>query len=193
MPAKAELRQRFRAQRRAYPLQQIEADSQQIQEQVLNLTELTNARQILVYASTRREVQTHTLIERLLMLGKTVALPRIIDAATSTMQAAVVRFLDDLVPGDFGILTPRHHEPLAGSPDMAIVPGLAFSPATGTRLGMGGGYYDRYLAPLVPPTFIVGLAFDHQLEDHLPAETHDVPVHAIATPRRVIRPTATPD
>ena len=59
--------------------------------------------------------------------------------------------------------------------DMIIVPLVAFDRA-GTRLGYGGGCYDRYLPMLSPVCQIVGIAFDEQRVDHVPTDAHDLPL-----------------
>ena len=63
----------------------------------------------------------------------------------------------------------------AEAPDMIVVPLVAFD-RTGTRLGYGGGCYDRYLPMLSPVCQIVGIAFDEQRVDHIPTDAHDLPL-----------------
>lgn len=62
--------------------------------------------------------------------------------------------------------------------DMIVVPLVAFD-RTGTRLGYGGGCYDRYLPTVSASCQIVGIAFDEQRVEHVPADTHDLPLHNI--------------
>ena len=64
--------------------------------------------------------------------------------------------------------------------DMIIVPLVAFD-RTGARLGYGGGCYDRYLPILSPACQIVGIAFDEQRVDHVPADAHDLPLPNIVS------------
>ena len=66
--------------------------------------------------------------------------------------------------------------------DLIVIPALAAS-ADGTRLGQGGGWYDR--SPGVP---VVAVVFDDEVLEPgiIPAEPHDVPVDAIVTPTRTI-------
>ena len=59
--------------------------------------------------------------------------------------------------------------------DMVVVPLVAFD-RTGARLGYGGGCYDRYLPTLSPACQIIGIAFDEQRVDHVPTDTHDLPL-----------------
>ena len=51
----------------------------------------------------------------------------------------------------------------------------------GTRLGYGGGYYDRTLAHLQKRPRLVGFAFARQEIDRIPRQPHDVPLDAIVT------------
>jgi 5-formyltetrahydrofolate cyclo-ligase len=67
-----------------------------------------------------------------------------------------------------------------------VVPLVAFDPQC-NRLGMGGGYYDRYIARLAPQTPSYGLAFDQQLVENLPLGPHDVALSAIITPSAIYR------
>lgn len=59
--------------------------------------------------------------------------------------------------------------------DMIVVPLVAFD-QTGTRLGYGGGCYDRYLPTLSPACQIIGIAFDEQRVDGVPTDAHDLPL-----------------
>ena len=51
----------------------------------------------------------------------------------------------------------------------------------GTRLGYGGGFYDRTLAALQPAPYTVGVGYGHGFVPWLAAEPHDVPLDAILT------------
>lgn len=59
--------------------------------------------------------------------------------------------------------------------DMIVVPLVAFD-RTGARLGYGGGCYDRYLPTVSASCQIVGIAFDEQRVEHVPADAHDLPL-----------------
>ena len=71
--------------------------------------------------------------------------------------------------------------------DLIVIPALAAS-ADGTRLGQGGGWYDRALMHRSPGIPVVAAIFDDEVLEAgiIPAEAHDVPVDAIVTPTRTI-------
>lgn len=86
-----------------------------------------------------------------------------------------------LVPGPFGAPVPRDGRPM--TPAVVILPLVAFD-AAGTRLGYGGGYYDRTLAALraEAETLAVGLAYAAQeAPGALPREATDIPLDAVIT------------
>ncbi len=65
--------------------------------------------------------------------------------------------------------------------DAVLVPALAVSRA-GTRLGRGGGSYDRALLRCRAGTLVAALLFDGEVRDELPHEPWDQPVGAAVTP-----------
>lgn len=71
-------------------------------------------------------------------------------------------------------------------PDVLFIPLIGFTDK-GDRLGQGGGHYDRWLQAH-PFTVPIGLAWDCQLTDQLPCETHDQKLHAVVTPTRIYGP-----
>ena len=73
------------------------------------------------------------------------------------------------------------------TPDTLLVPLLAFD-RTGTRLGYGGGFFDRTLAALRAsgPVTAIGLAFDAQQVDSVPQADYDEPLDYVVTPTRLM-------
>ena len=78
----------------------------------------------------------------------------------------------------FGIPKPKDTESF--EPRMLLVPCVGYGPG-GTRLGYGGGFYDRTLAAISPRPVTVGLGYAHAHVPWLVAEPHDVPLDAILT------------
>ncbi len=72
----------------------------------------------------------------------------------------------------------------ASEAELILVPGLGFD-ARGARLGLGGGYYDRFLAEVEGTQ--LGLAFEWQLLSEVPMSGHDQRVDGIVTELRVIQ------
>lgn len=115
--------------------------------------------------------------------GRHIALPRFAGRGDAMrFHAWRDPFEDsDLEQGPYGHLQPTTNAEPA-SPALVFVPLLAFT-AEGARLGQGGGHYDRWLANN-PDVIPVGIAWDSQLVDTLPAEPHDRPLRAVVTPTR---------
>ena len=65
-------------------------------------------------------------------------------------------------------------------PDVVLIPGVAFT-AEGSRLGRGGGFYDRFLRRLPKSTLRIGVCFSTQIMPVLPIERHDEPVSFLVT------------
>ncbi len=89
--------------------------------------------------------------------------------------------------GPYGIDEPLHH--FKATPpnelDVIFVPGVAFG-ESGERVGMGVGFYDRYLK-LANRALRVALAFDFQLFDKLDQSEFDQPVHWVFTETRELK------
>ncbi len=84
-----------------------------------------------------------------------------------------------LYEAGFGTLAPSELAPQV-EPDIILMPLLGFD-KRGTRLGYGGGYYDRTLERLSKRPRLVGLAFAAQELDDIPRDAHDVPLDTIIT------------
>ncbi|TDL87782.1 5-formyltetrahydrofolate cyclo-ligase [Meridianimarinicoccus aquatilis] len=100
-------------------------------------------------------------------------------------QDLPLRFQDwtpktEMVTGPFGAQIPRSGAFLV--PEVLIVPLVAFDGA-GSRLGYGGGYYDRTLEILRGQgrAIAIGFAFSAQQADLLPREATDQRLDAIVT------------
>ena len=64
--------------------------------------------------------------------------------------------------------------------DVMFVPMLGFD-KSGTRLGYGGGCYDRYIPKLRKDAIIIGVAYKEQEFDELPCDEHDVKIEKVIT------------
>ncbi|MCM1256611.1 MAG: 5-formyltetrahydrofolate cyclo-ligase [Roseburia sp.] len=62
---------------------------------------------------------------------------------------------------------------------LCLTPGLVFD-RTGSRFGYGKGYYDHYFEKY-PHILRAGIAYEHQIEEKLPMEPWDLPMHYLIT------------
>ena len=176
--AKRVWRARMRGVRAAIPAAERERRGQQ---GAAFAAELVEAGCVCAYAATGPEAPTGPLLEALHDAAARVYLPRV------TGDGMVMRHAErggDLRPGRFGIPEPpADAEPLppGGERLAVVVPGLAFDRRDRTRLGMGGGFYDRWTAGLRDAggwvhIELIGLAFREQVLGGVPRDAHDLRV-----------------
>ena len=131
-----------------------------------------SARTVLCFASLAGEPDTSPILEEILQSGKTLCLPRQTDLP-GIMEAMVISDLSLLIPGPHGIREPPKDSRIIPPEeiDLILAPCLAVS-SDGTRLGHGGGYYDRYFAQT--PAIRAVLCPTCQQMDHLPRGKYDL-------------------
>ncbi len=178
--AKPALRQLFRERRRAF-VASLTAAAREALERDLAATvapALAGARRPASYASVGAEIDPRFVEER---LGPH-AFPRVTGGALGFHLSPWA----DLKPGYGGIPEPSASAP-AILPDLLLVPLLAAT-TTGVRLGQGQGHYDRTLAALraAGPVVAIGLAWEVQIADTLPADPWDERLDWLATPTRLL-------
>ena len=151
---------------------------------------LEGARTILVYYGVGTEIDTRGLIETLWAQGRRVCLPKCLP--DRQMEARVVTSFGDLEPDAYGIPAPKEGcETVAREDlDLILVPGLCFD-SRGSRLGQGGGYYDRYLEDHDGLT--IGLCREDFFQINLPREPFDAWVRYVLTEEGQVWPNRDPD
>ena len=152
----------------------------------LDHPKLAQAQTVMLYYGVGHEIRTEGLIQTLLDQGKTVCLPKCLPE--NQMEARVITSLEDLAPDRYAIPAPKDTCPVVEREklDLILVPGLCFD-SRGSRLGQGGGYYDRYLEKH-PGLVHIALAFEFQVFPEVPFEAHDILPQMIVTETRMIRP-----
>lgn len=168
----------------ADPLER-ERFSEQIVQKLLNSRSYKDAKTIMAFISMADEVQLDPFFEQAFKDGKRLAIPVIMP--TNVMRAVLLPSMDVLVEGAYGIKTVNEDDRIylqPDAPDLIIVPGAAFD-YLGHRLGLGGGYYDQFLARAHRAKKIA-LAFDFQLIYQVPNEPSDATVDAIVTQSKVV-------
>ncbi|MFC4711988.1 5-formyltetrahydrofolate cyclo-ligase [Planococcus dechangensis] len=182
---KAILRKSVLSQLRDLPLQEHEQRSAAIMEKLLEDPIFKSAQTVGLTLSRYPEVNIMPLIEHCWRTGKRVAVPKC-DPQKRTMTFRLLESMNQLEVVYMDLQEPNEAmtEAIdAGDIDLLVVPGVVFV-ESGYRIGFGGGYYDRYLTGYNGATR--SLAFDLQIADSVPVESHDIPVAVIITERRII-------
>lgn len=181
---KKALRNSLRQQRRQLDREVLLRESAALCENLLALPELAQAQTVFCYVSCGGEVETHGLIQTLLAQGKRVAVPRC--RGNGIMDCVPIQSFAELQAGMMGIMEPREEALSISWPEIefAVVPAVACG-EDGSRLGQGGGYYDRFLEQAGCP--FAALCLEQFLFPALPCEVHDQSMKIIVTQRRVLR------
>ena len=177
--SKDALRRQVRAQLSQLPEPAQRQEDDALFAAFLSRPEVVRAKTLFLFYGVGAEPETARLFPPLLEQGKVIGLPRML----SGRGMQVHRYLPDrpLVPHPFGIPEPDGEAPVLAPEDidLVLVPALCYD-RRGFRLGMGGGYYDRWLEHYHGAT--VGLCRQGLLYDHLPVLPHDRPVDLVITP-----------
>lgn len=180
------LRSEGMAKRRGLTAGQRQEKSAAIAERLVHSELFRQAESIFCYISMENEVHTEAVLEAALAAGKAVSIPYVLDKAKGLMCAAQLKDMADLAAGEYNIptLPPEKVVPVEPSAiDLVIVPGSAFDHA-GHRIGMGGGYYDRFLSRAARAAR-AAVAYECQLFDNIAVDEHDQPMDYIFTEKTV--------
>ena len=174
------LRREFLEKRAAISIEERDKISHELIKKFLATEIYRDAKILMAYASMPEEIQLQELFAACFSDKKILAIPLIV--GKGEMRAVEVPNFDSLELGAFKILTVKKNLRKFVEPaqiDCIIVPGAAFD-KNFNRLGLGGGYYDRFLPQAVKAKKIA-LAYDFQLVEKLPTEDHDAPLDAVIT------------
>lgn len=172
------IRENVKNLRKSLDIKDVESLSITIQDKVLSLTCVKNANTFMVYNSFGKEVKTDKIINELLNQNKTVAFPITIE----NYMVAGVPTSTEYKKSSLGVLEPTSYTVLE-NPNVIIIP-LVACDVNKNRIGMGKGYYDRYLKG--KNCLKIGICYDFQVvEGIIPNET-DVPLDIIITEKRTL-------
>jgi 5-formyltetrahydrofolate cyclo-ligase len=150
---------------------------------ILNSEEFASARTIASYLSYGTEPTTVDLNEEIIKSGRSLLLPRVLKdndlewVAWDGNASSLAKKGKIQEPVGAAISEPEI--------DLIIVPTLC-ADGSGTRLGQGGGSYDRALPKL--KAWRIGLIYAGELSNtEIPYEAHDVKLNAVATPDLIVR------
>ncbi len=180
---KAALRRRLRAQLSQIPEAVRRQEDEALFAAFLARPEVARAHTLFLFFGVGTEPETARLFAPLLTQGKAIGLPRMLPGRK--MQVHRYDPARPLVPHPFGIPEPEADAPILspGEIDLVLVPGLCYD-RRGYRLGMGGGYYDRWLAEYRGIT--IGLCRQQLLCHRLEVLPHDRPVDLVITSKECL-------
>ena len=166
------LRQKMLAMRRALSANETESRSSSLKENIM------------AFLAMKGESNLDGFIRQALLDGKEVYIP--VCLPERQMEAGRLIDMEHFEKGPLGLRNlPAGYEVTSPeSLDLVLIPGLAVS-QEGIRLGMGAGYYDRYLAR-VPFEKRVAALWDFQVIPDIPSEPFDQKIAKIVTDKSVI-------
>lgn len=167
---KAEIRREVRSRVKALAEEQKRAAAQSVFGRVELGEKFGAARCVALYAAMWDELPTDDVLARWSASGRRIVVPRV--------EGEVMQFYDyrpdDMHSGAFGIDEPQGDKPCSISEiELIIVPARAFT-LSGVRLGRGKGFYDKYMSAPDFRAYKVGVAFECQMFDELPFDSHDI-------------------
>jgi 5-formyltetrahydrofolate cyclo-ligase len=166
--------------------------SQSIAARILEFPPYRNAVCVLGYMSFGAEFLTTAWVQQALRDGKQVFLPKV-NSSSKQLDLYQVKDLQlDVAPGLWNIPEPLPTRcvkvDVLEQLDFILLPGVAFT-RQGSRLGYGGGFYDKLLARIEQnegQPALVAAAFDLQLVSDIPQEATDRKVQWVLTENEVI-------
>lgn len=185
MERKHLIRAELKKKRNSLSQEQRENDSGRICEYFHDFISREKPKVIYLYYPLGSEVNLLPLAEELLTgtfaaEGGRIAFPRTFG---ENMEFYPVTSFSDFSEGNFHIMEPMGEVPLTEPEPLVVVPGVGFD-RQGNRMGYGKGFYDRYFARF-PSCRKMGAAFETQIIEEIPAESHDIFMDAIVTEKGI--------
>ena len=178
---KPRLRREMLVKRRSLSTKDVDTWSNQIADHLCSWPKYLASKTVMLYLAMPDEPHTELIIQDALRRGKRVCVP-LLGEKYGEMTAAAITSLDELVTGKLGLKMPdpdKAETILPAAIDLVVVPAVAFDRA-GNRLGMGAGYYDRFLIKN-PNCLSLGMTWTCQLATGLPCEDHDIRMQYLLT------------
>jgi 5-formyltetrahydrofolate cyclo-ligase len=191
---KKSLRSSIKAKRLSLTHQQCLSLAQHMSRQLFNTPWFLRSRCLAFYVPVKGEMNTHLLMQKALHMGKQCYLPVLQPQPFNHQPLCFMPYtsLDELITNRYGILEPvfKTHKLIPSwALDIVFLPLVAFDKQL-NRLGMGKGYYDRNFSyihdfPQHQRPLLVGLGYEFQYVEKLPAEKWDIPLDYVVTEKNI--------
>ena len=181
---KKSIRQSIKELRQNSSSKHNENSSAQISNHIKNINIYSQAQHVGFYFALKGEVDPHNLFNSLSFTNKTAYYPKINIDNTLTFLRICEK--TTFIQNKSGIFEPQMQHEISIQPfmlDLLLVPVVAFD-LNGTRLGLGGGCYDRTLTENRPKC-LIGIAYEYQLYDLLPVDPWDIKLDMVVTEKNV--------
>lgn len=194
MNSRTDLRKSIRTRRRALSPIEREHHAEAARKRLLACGWFRRATRIGFYLPSDGECDPVPLLAQALAMNKRCFLPVLRPDKAHSLWFAGYHPRDRLVANRYGILEPDRAAVTRIAPwslDLVITPLTAFD-IHGTRLGMGGGYYDTTFAYRLRRCFwqrprLIGYAYDFQQVAKLHEQAWDIPLDAVLTESRLLK------
>lgn len=182
---KKEMRRKILLRRNALSPDWVNSQSALMIRFLTNWQPFLQAKNVMLYLAMPGEPNIDDLILFALENGKQVSVP-LLTEKFGYMESATITGLQDLKTGKLNLRVPDPEKITIvdpGSLDLILVPAVAFD-LKGNRLGMGAGYYDRFLTQ-ASKAHMLGVGWSFQIVPFIAAEEHDIPVQYVITEEKI--------
>lgn len=162
--------------------------SRRITDRLMALPEYQAAHCVMWYIDVRAEARTRHVLPDAIASDKKIVIPFCVDGELELFH---LESMDELEIGMYKILEPREDLREVAEKrvdvtelDLIVVPGVGFD-ARGGRTGHGKGYYDKCLENARPDTPLIAMAFECQMFDEIPMQSHDIYMDKVVTENQV--------
>ena len=180
---KKRIRKEIKNHFRTIPISDFDAKSKKVLDKLKKLPEWKNAETVLIFLSLPDEIKTEGIINEALEENKKTAVPRI--NGNDIVFHYIKSVNSSLIIHPLGMAEPSPSAPVfnplsADEKTLILVPGLAFDKNC-FRLGRGKGFYDKFLSGIDKSVKKIGIGYDFQIVESVPAEDHDFPLDSVIT------------
>ncbi len=182
---KKDLRREMRSRSKAMDAETRTESDRRIFDSIIGMEEYKKAGTVFTYVSVEDEIDTRTLLTRVLSDGKRLCVPYL---SGKKMEIKEITDLSVLAPSTYDIPEPAADavSVLPNEIDLALIPCMTCN-QKGERLGRGGGYYDRFLQDYKGVAAVV--CRESLMTDKLPLTEHDVSIPLVVTENAIYRQT----